>query len=213
VRDRHSLRDGEPQRDLQSGIGVVGSVNQNDPHLVLAGARLAMSIVLLSLASAHHHRSSTCTCRWPTRGDTFRAPAPNTGAMCKFSTRYWAQKTPKGSPCSQPGRPKRAALPPYSALDFTLDGYYGYNFNRPAGRVNLLRAYDVSSNSFSISQATVILEEAPDVSQGRRFARPRRRTGTDTSRDPLGRTKMLSHALLLYICLETAVHRRSLPRV
>jgi hypothetical protein len=56
-----------------------------------------------------------------------------------------------------------------TTLNLTFDGYYGYNFNRPIGRVNLLRAYDVSSNSFSISQATVILERAPDPSQGRRF--------------------------------------------
>jgi Sec-independent protein translocase protein TatA len=56
-----------------------------------------------------------------------------------------------------------------TTLNFTFDGYYGYNFNHPVGRVNLLRAYDVSSNSFSISQATVILEQAPDPSKGRRF--------------------------------------------
>jgi Putative beta-barrel porin-2, OmpL-like. bbp2 len=56
-----------------------------------------------------------------------------------------------------------------TTLNFTFDGYYGYNFNRPVGRVNLLRAYDVTSNSFSINQATVILERAPDPSNGRRF--------------------------------------------
>src|SRR5438309_394195 len=33
-----------------------------------------------------------------------------------------------------------------------LDTYYGFNFNRPLGRVNLLRAYDITSNSFSLSQ-------------------------------------------------------------
>jgi len=37
----------------------------------------ARSIVLLSLASAHHQgRSSTWTCRCPTRGDALRAPFP-----------------------------------------------------------------------------------------------------------------------------------------
>jgi Putative beta-barrel porin-2, OmpL-like. bbp2 len=56
-----------------------------------------------------------------------------------------------------------------TTLNLSLDGYYGYNFNRPVGRVNLLRAYDVTSNSFSINQASVILERAPDPSQGRRF--------------------------------------------
>jgi hypothetical protein len=56
-----------------------------------------------------------------------------------------------------------------TTLNFTFDGYYAYNFNRPVGRVNLLRAYDVSSNSFSINQVAVILEQAPDPSKGRRF--------------------------------------------
>jgi hypothetical protein len=63
------------------------------------------------------------------------------------------------------------------ALDFfrdttisgTIDGYYGYNFNRPIGRVNLLRAYDVSSNSFSLNQAAVSIERAPNVDAGRRY--------------------------------------------
>ena len=56
-----------------------------------------------------------------------------------------------------------------TTLNLMLDGYYGYNFNSPVGRVNMLRAYDVSSNSFSLNQATVVLERAPDVSVGRRF--------------------------------------------
>ena len=50
-----------------------------------------------------------------------------------------------------------------------FDGYYDYNFNHPVGRVNLLRAYDVSSNAFSLNQAAVIFERAPDVGGGRRY--------------------------------------------
>ena len=60
-----------------------------------------------------------------------------------------------------------------SLHDFTygvnLDTYYLFNFNRPVGRVNLLRAYDVLSNSFSLNQADVLLESAPDLTAGRRF--------------------------------------------
>lgn len=56
-----------------------------------------------------------------------------------------------------------------TTIELGLDGYYAYNFNNPIGRVNLLRAYDVSSNSFSLSQASLILKEDPDVSVGRRF--------------------------------------------
>ena len=50
-----------------------------------------------------------------------------------------------------------------TTLNLMLDGYYAYNFNRPIGRVNLLRAYDVSSNSFSLNQATVVIERTPDL--------------------------------------------------
>jgi Putative beta-barrel porin-2, OmpL-like. bbp2 len=56
-----------------------------------------------------------------------------------------------------------------TTFDFALDGYYGYNFNNPIGRVNLLRAYDVSSNAFSLNQANVIFKSDPDVAAGRRF--------------------------------------------
>ena len=58
-----------------------------------------------------------------------------------------------------------ADLSPATTLSFGLDGYYGYNFNHPAGRVNLLRAYDVTSNSFSINQANIIVEHLPTPSQ------------------------------------------------
>jgi hypothetical protein len=56
-----------------------------------------------------------------------------------------------------------------TTLNLGLDTYYEYNFNDPVGRVNLLRAYDVLSNEFSLNQASVILEHAPDVSAGRRW--------------------------------------------
>ena len=56
-----------------------------------------------------------------------------------------------------------------TTINGALDGYYGYNFNQPMGRVNLLRAYDVSSNSFSLNQANLIIERAADAKAGRRF--------------------------------------------
>ena len=56
-----------------------------------------------------------------------------------------------------------------TTVNLGLDTYYGYNFNNPIGRVNVLRAYDVLSNEFSLNQASVILEHAPDVSGGRRW--------------------------------------------
>jgi Putative beta-barrel porin-2, OmpL-like. bbp2 len=56
-----------------------------------------------------------------------------------------------------------------TTIDVALDGYYAYNFNHPVGRVNVLRAYDVLSNEFSLNQASVIFERAPDPAAGRRW--------------------------------------------
>lgn len=70
---------------------------------------------------------------------------------------------------SVPATNRTLALPGGAIAGVYLDGYYSYNLNRPAGRVNALRAYDVLSNSFSLNQAAVILESAADVSRGRRI--------------------------------------------
>jgi Putative beta-barrel porin-2, OmpL-like. bbp2 len=56
-----------------------------------------------------------------------------------------------------------------TTVNLNLDGYYAYNFNHPVGRVNLLRPCDVLNNEFSLNQANVILEHAPDVAAGRRW--------------------------------------------
>lgn len=56
-----------------------------------------------------------------------------------------------------------------TTINVGLDGYYEYNFNAPVGRVNLLRAYDVLSNSFSLNQASIIFEHAPNLDEGRRW--------------------------------------------
>jgi len=56
-----------------------------------------------------------------------------------------------------------------TTVNLALDTYYEYNFNDPVGRVNLLRAYDVLSNEFSLNLASVVLEHAPDVAAGRRW--------------------------------------------
>jgi Putative beta-barrel porin-2, OmpL-like. bbp2 len=56
-----------------------------------------------------------------------------------------------------------------TTINVALDGYYAYNFNSPVGRVNLLRAYDVLSNEFSLNQASLVVEHPPDVAAGRRW--------------------------------------------
>lgn len=96
-------------------------------------------------------------------------------------------KSPEAPPASardtaehQPAEPgvKEATQPPSgeqdtanlsflrgTTLNFGFDGYYGYNFNQPLGRVNLLRVFDVSSNSFSINQASVVVEHLPTAQE------------------------------------------------
>ena len=49
-----------------------------------------------------------------------------------------------------------------TTINVGLDGYYEYNFNAPIGRVNVLRAYDVLSNSFSLNQADLVIDHPPD---------------------------------------------------
>jgi putative OmpL-like beta-barrel porin-2 len=56
-----------------------------------------------------------------------------------------------------------------TTINVGLDTYYAYNFSHPVGRVNLLRAYDVLSNEFSLNQASVIFEHPPDLPAGRRW--------------------------------------------
>jgi hypothetical protein len=79
-----------------------------------------------------------------------------TAAQCVLAA---TAALPAGTPAALAG----------ATVNFTMDGYYGYNFNAPIGRVNLLRAYDVTSNSFSLNQADLVLENAPDPANGKRF--------------------------------------------
>ena len=54
-------------------------------------------------------------------------------------------------------------------FNVALDTYYEYNTNHPIGRVNYLRAYDVSADSFSLNQADVVVESAPDPANNKPY--------------------------------------------
>lgn len=56
-----------------------------------------------------------------------------------------------------------------TSINFYFDGYYGWNPNRPLGRVNLLRAYDVTANNFSINQTGMVVERGVNPAAGRRW--------------------------------------------
>jgi hypothetical protein len=86
----------------------------------------------------------------------------------RFGPAVAAPATPAAAPVAQAAAAP-PALPPATTVNFLLDGYYEYNFNRPAGRVNQLRAFDPSSNSFTLNQGAMVVERAADPSQGRRF--------------------------------------------
>src|SRR5262245_55806136 len=80
-----------------------------------------------------------------------------------------ATPTPEQTSAQSEGASKASNFFRDTTISGTVDGYYGYNFNRPVGRISLLRAYDVTSNSFSLNQAVVSVERAPDVDAGRRL--------------------------------------------
>jgi hypothetical protein len=110
------------------------------------------------------------------------APAPAAAATAPAPATAPATATAPAGTATAPGGTGPApagSTPPASSgvvADFLhgftvnalLDGYYEYNTNDPIGRVNYLRAYDVSSNSFSLSQADLIVESAPDPANGKR---------------------------------------------
>ena len=50
----------------------------------------------------------------------------------------------------------------------TFEGYYQYNWNHPPDRRLALRAYDTRANTFSIQQAALVVDAAPDAAAGRR---------------------------------------------
>jgi hypothetical protein len=77
--------------------------------------------------------------------------------------------TNPSAPAPQPDDSKILGFLRDTTVNVALDGYYDYNFNSPVGRVNLLRAYDVLSNEFSLNQADVIFDHPPDVAGGRRW--------------------------------------------
>jgi hypothetical protein len=56
-----------------------------------------------------------------------------------------------------------------TTLNFYFDGNYTWNTNRPLGRINLVRAYDVTANNFSINQTGMIIERGADPAAGRRW--------------------------------------------
>ncbi len=84
-------------------------------------------------------------------------------AVLGLAATAWAQPAAQEAPKTPPPDP------PALTVALGLETYYQYNWNRPFDGVTLLRAYDTRDNSFSLQQASLIFESAPDVAAGRRF--------------------------------------------
>jgi len=141
--------------ELREKIDQIQAPSQ--PAIPVAAQNQAASVVQRSSQSTPIQQAAT----FATAVSTTATPAtpPNVGQTAA-ATQAAAQPQPA------------SAIPGFlsgTTLNFDLDGYYGYNFNNPLGGVNLLRTYDVLSNSFSLNQAGVIVERAADLSQNRPF--------------------------------------------
>ncbi len=98
--------------------------------------------------------------------------APETSRSSVLGGATTGAATAAAAPGTTPAEDQKSPIlgfVPGTTLNFYFDGYYGYNFNRPVGRVNLVRANDVLSNNLTLNQVGLILERAPDVAAGRRF--------------------------------------------
>ena len=93
--------------------------------------------------------------------------SPVSTAPVQIAPTVVATATP--SPAAPTPEETTAAFFHSTTVNLGVDGYYAYNFNKPVGRVNQLRAYDLSSNSFSINQASIMVEHLPVAEAGKRF--------------------------------------------
>jgi hypothetical protein len=97
--------------------------------------------------------------------NTAQVSAPPAPASPQMNAAQPQSATPAAGSSTSSG----PSFPDGTTLNLLFDGYYGFNFNHPVGRVNLLRYNDVLSNSFTVDQAVVMFERSPDVSAHRRW--------------------------------------------
>jgi hypothetical protein len=71
-------------------------------------------------------------------------------------TAAWADDAP-AAPAATP----EAAKEPGIDVTGYVDGYYGYNFNKPVNKTSALRTYDADDNSLTLSVAEIDFEKKP----------------------------------------------------
>jgi hypothetical protein len=94
------------------------------------------------------------------------------GASNEKASATSGQPAASGTPASQPDKSQAqdsGFLDFFRKVEVTgfIDGYYSYNFNRPAGRVNVLRNFDTRNNEFALNLAEIALEKKPDAADSR----------------------------------------------
>ncbi len=137
-------------QQLQSRVEVLEKEHGNAAPMTPSSAASASQGTPVQPASPATHPAPAAVAHSVTTTPTSMAPA-TTATTAK--TQAWA-------------------IPSFldgTTLNFTLDGYYEYNFNQPIGQMNQLRAYDISSNSFSLNQADIVLNHPTDAAHGKRI--------------------------------------------
>jgi hypothetical protein len=96
--------------------------------------------------------------------------ATNTTAASAENVSLASAKSPE-TEAAQPPKPDSNSKSQDSGfLDFFrkvevsgfIDGYYSYNFNKPAGRTNVLRNFDTRNNEFALNLAELAFEKKPE---------------------------------------------------
>jgi len=162
---------------LLSTLAIPGQAQTSNPNSDLEQLRETVLSLEARVAVLEKERSEApVSCAVPASDGTKTAAAlvsatmelkPSGGESSSTEQVAASSATPE-IPAQTPS-PLHPTLPGGATLNYTIDGYYEYNFNDPVGGVNLLRAYDVTSNSFNLNQAAVIFDLQPDVSAGRRY--------------------------------------------
>jgi hypothetical protein len=97
------------------------------------------------------------------------APAASALATTTATTAILSTDQPrKPEPAKDQPSQEKPVVPAFT-INTYFDGYYAYNFNRPANGVNQLRAFDLAANGFGLNQTGVVIESLPDVERGRRI--------------------------------------------
>jgi hypothetical protein len=144
------------------------TVPTHGPFDVRSMGHFVIVVAILALGIAPRAASA----QTPTNQEILQRIAVLEAQLTELKSLATAQATPTTPPeAAQTKADESVFLDYLHDLKYggSLDTYYGFNFNRPVGRVNLLRAYDVTSNNFALNQASVIVESNPDIAAGRRF--------------------------------------------